>query len=160
MREEGVKEGEVECKDETRKGVMKAILGSITDVDTATATIQICHYQSHPSTLNTFCQLGLEASTSHTTASLAFAAVVVGTAPAPSKPVPGSGSTTSLANANPPPTCSSTRAIATVPLSRALPPERTTSSCNHAARCTSTIDICSPANGKRKRDEVNPLYLA
>jgi len=106
-----------------------------------------------PSTPNTFCQLGLAATASHNTASFDFDANVGCAGAGSSGPIvrgaeAGSGEITSLASANPPPTCSSSRASAAVPLSRILPPDRTTSSCSHAARCTSTIEICSPVHDK------------
>jgi hypothetical protein len=130
---------------------------AITDVDTLKQKILYSPSTSSFSTLthtNTFCQLDLAASVSHNTASFDFGAVAVDAGAGPSVPVvrdadAGCGGATSLASANPPPTRSSSRAIATVPLSRTLPPDRMTSSRNHAARCESTIETCSPARDKR-----------
>lgn len=142
---------------------------AITDVNVDTLT-KISYSSSAPSfsqiapTPNTFCQLDLAASASHNTASFDFGAVAVDAAAGPSELVvraadSGCGGATSSASANPPPTCSSSRAIATFPLSRELPPDRMTSSCSHAARCISTIEICSPARDKRGAMRLMQFHL-
>lgn len=141
---------------------------AITDVDTIRWNKNLyIHPPLHhsPKSFNTFCQLGLAASASHNTASFDFGAVAVdaGAGP-PSEPIErgtgaSCGGATSLASANSPPTCSSSRAIATVPLSRTLPPDRMTNSHNQAARCKSTIEICSPARDRGIAMSLTQLHL-
>jgi hypothetical protein len=108
----------------------------------------LSHPFTHSFTPNAFCQLGLSLRASHNTTNLAAVGVSVavpdvmgfGRGPA------DTAGAAPFASAKPPPTCSSSLEIASIPLSRAVPPESVTNSCNHAATCTSAIEICSPAH--------------
>ena len=112
----------------------------------------LSHPFSYPFIPNTFCQHGLSVRASHNTAnfavdgSVAVADVVVAKL---GRGAAGTAGTASFASAKPPPTCPSSLEIASIPVFRALPPESVTNSCNHAARCTSTMEICSPARENR-----------